>query len=150
MFKTTHLSVVALAVGIFLTAGCQKKEESPAPPVQEKNLQKQVDATANAVADAAKTAAAQAQKSVKEQTDAVKTTGQKAADEGTSKAQALIDTAKKLVDEGKLDQVASTLTQLKGLKLTPEQETSLTQLKEKLEKMIQDAAKGAAGGLLPK
>ena len=53
--------------------------------------------------------------------------------------QEIIDTARKLIADQKWAEVAQTLSKLQGANLTPEQEKSLLDLKDQLEKMIRDA-----------
>jgi hypothetical protein len=150
--QTRHF-VLALALGglIGLAAGCEKKTE--VPPVQpakadEGKIQKQVDAAA----DAAKETAQKAVTAVTAPaTQAVQAASQAATD-GTAKAQTIIDSAKKSISEGKWQEAGQTLPKLQGLKLTPEQEKSLMDLKAQLEKLVQDAMSkqpALPGGVVP-
>ena len=84
-------------------------------------------------------------------TQAVQTASQAGTD-ATAQAQTIIDSAKKLVGEGKWQEVGQTLTKLQGLKLSPEQEKTLLDLKAQLEKLVQDAIgkqPAVPGGLAP-
>ena len=140
--KTTRFILVGLLGGLLgLATGCGKSEQqSPTPPVAPP-AEKKTGAVAPEIqkaADAAKTTASQAVQAA---------TGESA------KAQGLIDTAKKLVADGKWQEVGATLAQLKDIKLTPDQESALLELKKKLETMLQESLGKKpvdAGGLLPK
>ncbi len=160
----TRYLVLALAAGslIGLVAGCERKTEPPpAPPAKAEagTIQQQVGTaaaaakeTAQQAATAVTGAATQAATAVSSAaTQAVQAAAQPATD-ATAKAQAIIDSAKKLVSESKWQEVAQTLGQLKDLKLTPDQEKSLMDLKAQLEKMVKDAMSkqpALPGGVVP-
>jgi hypothetical protein len=143
--NTRHLFLITcLGSAVALATGCGKKEE-PAPASLEKKAGSALSQEAQKVTDAAKDVAAQA----KAQAEAAKAAAEKAAAEVQAKAQSLIDSAKKSLSEGKLDQVQSALSQLKDLKLTPEQQQSLAELKQKLEAMLKDVMSKNPGATLP-
>jgi predicted lipid-binding transport protein (Tim44 family) len=151
----THHILLSLALGglLGLATGCGKKEEpppTPAPPAKTEAgaAQKQVEAAVEAGKEAAQKAAAAATAAA---TQAVQTASQAGAD-ASAQAQAIIDSAKKLIGENKWQEVAQTLTKLQGLKLTPDQEKTLADLKAQLEKLVQDAMSkqpALPGGLAP-
>ncbi|MBI5385663.1 MAG: hypothetical protein HZA90_13375 [Verrucomicrobia bacterium] len=135
------LAVALLGVAALATA-CNKSEPPPAPATHIENFEK--------AADAAKAAAERAKQAAQKQAEAAQVAAQKAANEATAQAQTLIDNAKKLVADGKWQEVLATLVQLKDLKLTPEQEVSLLEMKENLEKLVRDSlSKGAPGSPPP-
>ena len=148
-----HRLVWAALCGGVLTlgVGCNKQEESPplvttAPETQKKaspsapEVQKATEALKSAATQAVQTATPQAVplQAVVEQ-----------ATSDSAKAQAAIDNAKKFMAEGKLQETAMALSQLSGLKLTPEQEAALTQMKTSLEKTLREAMTKKPAGTLP-
>lgn len=147
----TYRSIHALALAglIGLATGCDKKTEPPPPPkAGEAGLQKQVETAAGAVKETAEKGVAAATAAA---TQAVQAVSQPATD-ATAKAQSIIDSAKQLVSQGKWQELGQTLPKLQGLKLTPEQEKTLADLKAQLEKVVQAAASkqpAIPGGLVP-
>jgi hypothetical protein len=154
---------VVLAVAAF-TSGCGKTEESvpppaaaPAPSAPMADTATAIDATTTAVqqtgaelqnqAAAAGAAAESAVAKVQDQAPAI-----------TSNVQATLDDAKKLLAEGKWSEALVRLNQLATMKLTPEQQATLAQLKQQAQALAQQAAAGkvnekagkAIGDLLPK
>lgn len=132
--------------------GCGKQDEQTPPAVG--GAQKSVD---KAVSDAQKPAeeqkaaaqpvAAEAQKSATE-----------AASAASNQAQGLIDKVKTLIAEKKYTEALASLKELSALKLTPEQQKLVDDLKAQVQKAIassaaDDASKkatDAVGGLLNK
>lgn len=132
--------------------GCGKQESQTPPAVTESRptVEKTVsDAQKQAESQkaAAQSAATQAEKAV---TDAAASAG--------DQAQGLIDKVKTLVAEKKYNDAMTTLKELSALKLTPEQQKLVDELKAQVQKALagsaaDDAAKKASeatGGLLGK
>jgi hypothetical protein len=156
--KIAHLVALGvLSSGLLLGVGCGKKAGTETPQPETGSVQKQADSAAAAAKDSAQQAMQAAQQAAKQAAQAAKEEAQKVKDAavkeaeklkettaqavsgGSEQAQEIIDRAKKLVAEKKWQDLAETLPRLKDLKLTPEQEKSLRELKEQLEKMVKEA-----------
>ena len=171
--KTPILIAPLFAGGLLLTA-CSKQEAQD-------NTSKAVDATKSAADKAATAVKETADKAAEATKDAAKKTGdavseaaQKTGDAVAEKAKeatdavktatanasadivAALDKAKKLVTEGKWQEAAKSLEPLANLKLTPEQQSLLDQLKKQIaqlqtgSKKLTDEASKAVGDLLKK
>jgi hypothetical protein len=155
--NTMHKSHFVMAIGlsglIALAAGCQKQTEPPAPvtppaKAEETALKKEAAAVVETAKETAQQAATAVAGPATQAVQAVSQTASAASDQ----AQTIIDAAKKQISEGKWQELAQTLPKLQGLKLTPEQEKSLMDLKTQLEKMVQDALgkqPALPGGVVP-
>jgi hypothetical protein len=75
-----------------------------------------------------------------------------AVDEATAKANALIDQARKLVSETKYSDAMNLINQLSSMKLTPEQQKLVADLKAQVQKALTSLSStnvsGAIGNLL--
>ena len=144
--KITH-SILGLTAGaaLVLAVGCGKQEapsgETPPPanvsqPVADaaKAAVEQVQTTATAVA-------AQAVQEVTAQANA-------AAAAASTQAQQVLDQAKGLVGEAKYQEALGLLQQLKELKLTPEQQKLLDDLKTQIQTALAKAAGTNAASVL--
>lgn len=131
-----HVFILTLAAGlaIALTSGC-KKSETPGTDI------------INDATKAVTSGAADAQKAVKDAAaDATKAAGNMEA-AMTAQAQTLIDKAKGLVDS-KPQEAMGVLSQLTNLKLTPEQQKVVDDLKAKAQAALAKVTE--AGKLLGK
>jgi hypothetical protein len=159
--QTSRYTMAFVLSGLmFVTASCSKKEESapPSPASSGQAAQKAKAATSavaqemQKVAETAKGVATQVQQTVREPGNTAKAVVDKAAADATAtnttaKGQNLIDTATRLVAEQRWGEVLRTVTQLKDVTLTPDQELSLSNLLQQLQKMVKG---DAPGGPLPK
>lgn len=145
--KLVITGIVAWAA-LAAVSGCKKEEPAPTPP----KAQEAPASEAAPVVDAAKSAAAPvvdaAKSAAKEVTDQAAAQA-KAAEQ---QAQGLIDRAKALVSEQKYKDALSSLSQLTNLKLTPEQQKTVDDLKAQIQSALAKATStdpaAALGGAL--
>jgi hypothetical protein len=111
-----------------------------------------VKETGDAVSDAAKKTGDPVAEKTKETTEAVKT----ATANASADIMAALENAKKLVTEGKWQEAAKALEPLGSLKLTPEQQSLVDQLKKQIAQLqagsqkVTEGATKAVGDLLKK
>ena len=134
------LGVIA---SLALLAGCDKSNETKANDAA-KSISEKANAAGAEVGKAVEGVKPAVEKAV---TDA-KATADAAASAASAKVTSIIDQAKALVGQSKYSEATSALSQLAGLKLTPEQEKLVASLKEQIQKAMASAPAKAAGNLL--
>lgn len=130
--KFTLTSTALMAGAAVLLTACGNNQSTPATKSE-----------TSAPANTAGTAAGEIKKQVEEAKGAVESKAKEVAAQASSQAQGLIDQAKSLISQNKLSEAMTSLNQLGGLKLTPEQQKLVDQLKEQVQKAL-------AGQNLPK
>jgi hypothetical protein len=128
-----------LCAAVAAVSGCSKEQ-----PAADSQTQKASEGMASEAAKAADTAQTAAKQVTDQATAQVK--------EGEQQAQGLIDRAKGLVTDQKYQEALSTLKQLANLKLTPEQQKLVDDLKAQIQSALAKSATtdpaSAPGGAL--
>jgi len=141
-FKAIGAGMVACALAVSLSS-CSKSE-TPAPPETQMPAQPTTTKAAKQAAEQASTAATQAVQTA--------TAAAQPAAAATAEAQGLIDKAKNFVTEKKYQDALNVVNQLTNMKLTPEQQKLVDDLKAQIQKLMAAQATSeatkAAGGLL--
>ena len=132
MNSSRMLSVLTVATTVAIASGCSKQEQTPAstPPAA---------SSAPAAAAAPETPATPAPPNP--------TASEPAA---TAQAQGLIDKAKSLVDSSQYADASKLLKELSNMKLTPEQQKMVDDLKAVVQKQLAGQGTSALGGLINK
>lgn len=141
MKRIRFVTSIALGTALLLVGGCGQSGRTPEPPPK-----------GEAETSPAQTKATEAMKQATTAAEAVKDTAKAAVDQAASKAQELITQAKGLVDAKKYADASNILQQLAALKLTPEQQKLVEDLKATIQQALakQATSEGvkAVGGLL--
>ncbi len=145
MKTNVFVSGIAVAIAVAALAGCKKEEPATTQQQQPPQATEGIASEAKKAVDTATTAAKQAAEQVAAQATAAQQQAQQ-------QAQGIIDKAKSLVADKKYQDALTSLNQLTNLKLTPEQQKLVDDLKAQIQAALSKAAASdatsAVGGIL--
>lgn len=148
--KTKLIPLSFVTVGVLLTACSEQPADKPATPPAAQTAP--VGDAASGAADAAQKAAGQVQQAAQPAAAAVTEAGSAVA----AKVKEVVGQAQGLLSQGKLQEAQDALKGLTDLKLTPDQQKLVDDLKAKIQQAMAAAKAGGADpakavqGLLPK
>lgn len=159
MKKQIAIITLSAVAAMFMVTGCEQKSESPSTAGGEsapesKGVAESVKEAAKPVVEEATKAYEAAKPAVEQAAKDVKEAATTAMSDATAKANSMIDQAKKLISETKYSEAKDIVSQLTSMKLTPEQEKLVADLKAQIDKAIaalsNTNAASAIGNLLNK
>lgn len=130
------LGILTAATAVAIISGCSKQEQ-PA-------------ATTAPAASATEAPAPAADKTIQAAPAIAPAPAADAATADSTQTQGLIDKAKSLVDNSQYTDASTILQELSSMKLTPDQQKAIDDLKALIQKKLADQGSSALGGLLNK